>query len=322
MPIVSIDVNRTRVVKRFGVITHVLGPGVHMINPFFDSFVRVQWKFEHDSNEDSAVNGYDIPTDTLRFDPDEIECTTADSLDIGIDLLVEFRIVDARLATATTNNLYRSIEASILSALYSSIRSLKLEHVTPQSVEQTVSQTLDKTARLYGFETTRVFVENIMLPDELSEATVAVEREKRQMIAELSKRKRETELALAQQRERLALQEAESLSQSIVAANAVKCLCITKEGEIAAQDMQLQQDLKKEREMREVELLFYKRRLDAFAQASMPAELKAQIAYAEALIALAKDPATKLVLPSAAEGGRLINMPLAHAATATITQTH
>lgn len=322
-PIVSVDVNRSRVVKRFGAVTRILEPGLHVINPLLDTFVSVAWAFEHDSDDRSPVRGVDIPTDTLRFDPDEICCTTADSVDIHIDLLIEFRIIDVRRATAQTNNLYRSIEASVLAALYSSIRLLKLENVTPVLVEHTVSDALKESAETYGFVVTRVFVENIGLPAELSEATVAVEREKRQMIAELGKRRRETELALAQQNERLQMHQAESLAQAVIATNEAKCKRIVKEGEIAAQELQLEQDLKRERKMRELELELYERRLGAFAHATMPPELKAQIAYAEALVAIAKDPAAKLVLPSTAEGARFINIPAAASlAQATIVQSH
>lgn len=316
LPLCVVQQGSKRVVKRFGKISHVLDAGVHWVTPFLDEYVYVDWRFSGSRARGAApgarVWGYDIPVHTLVFDPDELSCTTSDQLRAQIDILIEFNITDIVKAITQTSNLFASIEAIVLAAIYETSRALKLADLTPRVIEAAVSEAVGKSAADYGFQLKRVFVENIAGPESISRATEVVETQRRQKVTELDKLQQESEIKLSQQRLKMMLTEAAGVEEQLIANNTAKRLAVAARSEIEVQQLQLAHELecKQKRNAAETEAFrakktaetdayrvqqaaeadAYRRRLADIAESTMSDDVKIAMLRSEALQALAKDP--------------------------------
>lgn len=314
-PLCIVHQGTVRLVKQFGKIARTLEAGVHWVTPFLDSYVSVNWRF---SNGGSRVYGYDIPVHTLVFDPESLSCTTADQLNAKIDLLVEFCITDVAKAVAQTSNLFASIESIVLAAIYDTSRAVKLTDLSPRVIEAAVVSAIAKTAIDYGFQVTRVFVEEIAGPASIAKATEAVETQRRQKVAELDKLQQESEIKLSQQRLKMLLTEATGIEEQLVATNNAKRLALAARAEIEISQLKLTHELECEQKRRAAETEAYRaqqaaeteayrvrqaaeadayrQRLADLANTAMADDVKVALLRSEALQALAKDPSTKLIL--------------------------
>jgi regulator of protease activity HflC (stomatin/prohibitin superfamily) len=295
MPLVVVELGFVRILKRFGVVSRVLTPGINLLNPFLDSYVAVNWFFDEAG---SRVRGVDIPTNTLRFDPELLECVTKDEMRVGVDILVEFRVTDAVRAATSTPNLFASVETLIKTALLESVRSVLLAQLTAVSIQQAVATNLEKACETYGFMATRVFVEGINIPEEIRSATVQVEAQRRHRVAELEKLEQESGIQLSQQRLQLQLVQAAAIQQQQMSSNEQKKLKAEALASIEIEDFRLEQTLKRERTLRELDLEFYRNRLAVLRNSGLPSEVIVALARCDALASMAKDPAAKLILAS------------------------
>lgn len=293
LPVTVVNAGYCRVVKRFGVISRVLTCGLNVVNPLLDSYVAVDWSFDAAG---SRVTGVDIPMHSLRYDPKVVECTTRDQIAVGVNVLVEFRVVDVVRAVTNTPNLFASVETLVAASLLEAVRSLPLAEVTPRVVQGAVSKNLDEASGTYGIELQRVFIESLDIPKEIRTATVAVEAARRQRMAELDKLQQESEIKLSQQRLKLELTQAAAIEEQLVSANEAKKRKAEALAAVEVADLQLQQELKRERLMRELDLEMYGRKLAALRDSRLPTDVTLALARCDALTALGKDPATKLVL--------------------------
>jgi regulator of protease activity HflC (stomatin/prohibitin superfamily) len=293
LPITVVDSGFTRVVKRFGRISRTLMPGVNFVNPLFDSYVSVDWSFEQAG---SRVYGVDIPTNSLRYDPRAHECVTRDQITVMIDIQVEFRVEDVVRAVTSSPNLFASIETLCRASLLESVRSLPLADLVPSAIKTAVSTNLIEASGSYGFSVTRVYVEKITIPAEIRSATVQVEAQRRQKLAELAKLEQESSIQLSQQRLKLELTQASAIEQQLVATNEAKKRKAESIAAVEVDELLLQQQLKRERALRQLELEMYREKLAILAESTCRADVLAEVTRADALTAIAKDPAAKLVM--------------------------
>lgn len=305
LPLAVVNVGFCRVVKRFGVISRTLTPGINFVNPLLDTYVAVDWRFE---SAGSRVWGVDVPMHSLRYDPKTIDCTTRDQITVGVNVLVEFRVVDVIRAVTNTPNLFASVETLVASSLLDAVRSLPLSEVTPRVVQGAVTSNLGEASGTYGIELQRVFIETLEIPKEIRTATVAVEAARRQRMAELDKLQQESEIKLSQQRLKLELTQATAIEEALVSSNEAKKRKAEALAAVEVADMQLQQELKRERLMRELDLEMYERKLAALRDSRLPTDVTVALARCDALTELGKSPATKLVL--AAQDG--LSQPTLH----------
>lgn len=282
-----------RILTRFGIITGTLQPGLHWVTPCLDSYFYVWWQFQQ---RGSRVRGYDIPTHTLRYDPAKLSCVTKDQINIDVDLLIEFRVVDVIIAARSSPNLFASIESLVLAATYESVRNMTLHEITPAPVQKAVQDRLEEHSEAYGFVVQRVFVESIGLPKNIQDATVAVEAQRRQKVAELDKLKAESEIKLSQQKLKLQLTEAAAVEEMLIVANGAKKRKAEAEAQVLVDEMMHQQALRKQRQQAELENEMYKQRLVALRESGLTPQMIVEMQRSETLRALAKDPASKLIL--------------------------
>lgn len=282
-----------RIVTRFGIITGTLQPGLHWVTPCIDAYLYVWWQFQQ---RGARVRGYDIPTHTLRYDPSKLTCITKDQINIDVDLLIEFRVVDVIVAARSSPNLFASIESLVLAATYESVRNMTLQEITPAPVQLAVEKRLEDHSEAYGFVVQRVFVESIALPANIQQATVAVEAQRRQKVAELDKLKSESEIKLSQQKLKLQLTEASAVEELLIVTNNAKKRKAEVEAQVQVDELLHQQALRKQRQQAELENEMYKQRLVSLRESGLTPQMVVELSRTETLRSLAKDPAAKLIL--------------------------
>lgn len=204
------------VVTRFGKISGVLDEGIHLYAPFFDQFVHVNWRFSF-CDHGSKVKGYLIPTKVMVFDPDGVECTTKDNLNVDIDIVCEFRIVDVpKAATCVQGDLFALFETQVLNYLYRIVREMDLVDVKPAQVTAKLYDNLNECRfeEKYGIVVESATVDSISLPAEIVDATVEIEKNRRMGLAEIERISQERAAETAQAKSRLARMKAEQVEES------------------------------------------------------------------------------------------------------------
>ena len=212
LPFVIVPENHLCAVMRLGKFNRLLMPGFHLKVPFLDQFFFFDWRFNNSSSD--QVVGYDVPTNLLKFDPPKLRCSTLTNLDVDVDVFLEFRINDVGQAMRCTNgNLFTLFETIVRNGLYRVVREMTIEELQPKIVQMRLTEHLDKAglSEKLGLEVENVTVDRIVLPKEIQNATIEIERQKRVAMAELQRVDNERKIATSQTETRLQRQKAQQI---------------------------------------------------------------------------------------------------------------
>lgn len=159
------------IVERLGKYQATLGPGFHLLVPFFD---KVSYK--HTLKEQAV----DVPPQT---------CITKDNIAVEVDGILYMQVVDAQRASYGIDN-YRFASTQLAqTTMRSIIGKLDLDKTFEErdSINGAIVQAVDKASDPWGVKVTRYEVKNITPPQSIKDAMekqMRAEREKRALIAE------------------------------------------------------------------------------------------------------------------------------------------
>jgi regulator of protease activity HflC (stomatin/prohibitin superfamily) len=177
------------IVERLGQYLRTLEPGIHFIIPIVDQIVWVQTTREQ----------------MLDFPPQD--AITNDNINLKIDAIVYWRILEIRNSYYNIDNLGEGLTALVITSLRSLIGQMKLEdtYSSRAEINKILLQQLDEATATWGVKVTRVEVQNIILPQRVQES---LERER---AAESEKR---AAITSAQGKRQAAIEEAEGTVES------------------------------------------------------------------------------------------------------------
>ncbi len=177
------------IVERLGQYLRTLEPGIHFIIPVIDQIVWVQTTREQ----------------MIDFPPQD--AITNDNINLKIDAIVYWRILEIRQSYYNIDNLEEGLTALVITSLRSLIGQMKLEktYSSRTEINQILLQQLDEATATWGVKVTRVEVQNIILPQRVQES---LERER---AAESEKR---AAITTAEGKRQAAIEEAEGTVQS------------------------------------------------------------------------------------------------------------
>ena len=177
------------IVERLGQYVRTLDPGIHFIIPIVDQIVWVQTTREK----------------MLDFPPQD--AITNDNINLQIDAIVYWRILEIRQSYYNIDNLEEGLTALVITSLRSLIGQMKLEetYASRAEINRILLQQLDEATATWGVKVTRVEVQNIILPQRVQES---LERER---AAESEKR---AAITTAEGKRQAAVEEAEGTVQS------------------------------------------------------------------------------------------------------------
>ncbi|MEM9447197.1 MAG: SPFH domain-containing protein [Cyanobacteria bacterium P01_E01_bin.6] len=177
------------IVERLGQFQRTLEPGIHFIIPIVDQIVWIQTTREQ----------------MLDFDPQD--AITNDNINLKVDAIVYWRILEIRQSYYNIDNLEEGLTALVITSLRSLIGRMKLEETYSSRAEinRILLQQLDEATATWGVKVTRVEVQNIILPQRVQES---LERER---AAESEKR---ASITTAEGKRQAAIEEAQGTVQS------------------------------------------------------------------------------------------------------------
>ncbi len=238
-------------VTRLGSYSQTLKPGLHVIIPFIDTVDR----------------RIDIREQVLPLASQSV--ITKDNVNINVDAIVYYQIINPYAATYEINNLLFAIEQLALTSLRNIIGELTLdETLTSREIINTrLQQSMDLAASKWGMKTSRVELKDIDPPEQIQRAMNV------QMEAERNKR---AAILQAEGARESAIMKAEGEKQATI-----------KAAEAQAQKLRLEV---------EAEALTMKTYIEKIKEAN-PSPEALQVIYMDTLQKLAAGPANKLFIP-------------------------
>lgn len=174
---VIINENEVMIWESFGKFESVRVRGIYLSKPW-ERQRTVQWAFRH-SEERTLKLLYTnrIPKSTLRYDPLPLICTTRDNFSVKVDLVVNFRIVDAKAAIYNTQNPFSELEDKLETYVYETVRQFSMVDIAIYKLKKEVSlEQLNAECKLSGIMVIDIRIQGITLPEGIVNATVANEQ--------------------------------------------------------------------------------------------------------------------------------------------------
>ena len=179
MSVVIIPQSETRIIERLGKYYATLKPGINIIIPFID-----RAKIIMTLNRGRYVYSSTIDLREQVYDFDKQNVITKDNIQMQINALLYFQIVDPFKAVYEINNLPNAIEKSTQTTLRNIIGELELDQTltSRDTINTKLRAVLDDATNKWGIKVNRVELQDITPPVSVLQAM------EKQMQAERNKR--------------------------------------------------------------------------------------------------------------------------------------
>jgi regulator of protease activity HflC (stomatin/prohibitin superfamily) len=182
MALVIIPQSETKIIERLGRYHATLNPGINIIVPFIDKAKNIvvlsHGRYVYSSTIDLREQVYDFPKQNV---------ITKDNIQMEINALLYFQIMDAYKAAYEINNLPNAIEKLTQTTLRNIIGELELDETltSRDTINTKLRAVLDDATDKWGVKVNRVELQDITPPDSVltaMEKQMQAERNKRAQI--------------------------------------------------------------------------------------------------------------------------------------------
>ena len=179
MAVVIIPQSETKIVERLGKYYETLGPGINIIIPFMDRpktiVTMYRGRYAYSTTIDLREQVYDF---------DKQNVITKDNIQMQINALLYFQIVDPFKAVYEINNLPNAIEKLTQTTLRNIIGEMELDQTltSRDTINTKLRAVLDDATNKWGIKVNRVELQDIIPPASVLQAM------EKQMQAERNKR--------------------------------------------------------------------------------------------------------------------------------------
>jgi regulator of protease activity HflC (stomatin/prohibitin superfamily) len=265
---------RLAIVERLGKYHATLHPGVNLIIPFIDRVVRI----------------LDLRTQQVVVPPQMV--ITKDNVQIQIDTVFFYTIIDAKTATYNIANVVQAIQNITAANIRQVVGHMELDETLAgrDKISMALRTALDEVTESWGVRIDRVEVVDIKPPAEIQEAMekqMKAEREKRANILQ-AEGERQAAILKAEGEKQSAILRAEGMRESRIR---------QAEGVREAQRLEAEGRAQAIRLVAEAE----RNRIEMLRQAQLDANVLTYQSF-EALQGMANGSATTLFIPSEAVG--------------------
>ncbi|PEZ02179.1 peptidase [Bacillus sp. AFS018417] len=258
------------VIERLGKFQRVMHPGLNMIIPVIDR-VRLY--------HDLRIQQTNVPPQTV---------ITKDNVQVEIDTIIFYQIVDPELATYGISNYEFGVRNVTSATMRQIIGKMELDETLSgrEKISTEIRLALDEATEKWGVRIERVEVVDIIPPKDIQ---VAMEK---QMKAERNKRAIILEAEAAKQ-DKVLRAEGEKQSKILMAEGDKEARIREAEGLRQAKELEAQGEAKAIEEIAKAE----QKRIQMLRQAGLDERVLAYQSF-ESLTEIAKGPANKVFLPS------------------------
>ena len=274
MALVIIPQSETKIIERLGRYHATLKPGINLIIPFIDKAKNVvvlkYGRYVYSNNIDLREQVYDFPKQNV---------ITKDNIQMEINALLYFQIMDPFKATYEINNLPNAIEKLTQTTLGNIIGELELDDTltSRDTINTKLRAVLDDATDKWGVKVNRVELQDITPPSSVlnaMEKQMQAERNKRAQIL-TSEGEKAAEILASEGEKTATINRAEAAKQQAI---------LTAEGEAQARIR------KAEAEAQAIALI-----TEAVGKSSNPANYLLAQKYIQMLEQLAQGDKTKTV---------------------------
>ena len=274
MALVIIPQSETKIIERLGRYHATLKPGINLIIPFIDRAKNVvvlkYGRYVYSNNIDLREQVYDFPKQNV---------ITKDNIQMEINALLYFQIMDPFKATYEINNLPNAIEKLTQTTLRNIIGELELDETltSRDTINTKLRAVLDDATDKWGVKVNRVELQDITPPSSVlnaMEKQMQAERNKRAQIL-TSEGEKAAEILASEGEKTATINRAEAAKQEAI---------LTAEGEAQARIR------KAEAEAKAIELI-----TQAVGKSTNPANYLLAQKYIQMLEQLAQGDKTKTV---------------------------
>ena len=179
MAVVIIPQSETKIVERLGKYYATLGPGINIIIPFMDRAKTIVTMYRGRYAYSTTI---DLREQVYDFDKQNV--ITKDNIQMQINALLYFQIVDPFKAVYEINNLPNAIEKLTQTTLRNIIGEMELDQTltSRDTINTKLRAVLDDATNKGGIKVNRVELQDIILPASVLQAM------EKQMQAERNKR--------------------------------------------------------------------------------------------------------------------------------------
>lgn len=213
MAVIIIPQSETKIIERLGKYYATLKPGINIIIPFIDRAKEIvtlnRGRYMYSNNIDLREQVYDF---------DKQNVITKDNIQMQINALLYFQIVDPFKAVYEINNLPNAIEKLTQTSLRNVIGELELDETltSRDTINSRLQTILDDATNKWGVKVNRVELQDITPPESVRvamEKQMQAERNRRAEILNAEGEKRS--LILRSEGEKASkINEAEAIKQS------------------------------------------------------------------------------------------------------------
>ena len=177
--LVIIPQSETKIIERLGKFRAILKPGVNIIIPFVDKAKNI---VRMTNRRYSYSNTIDLREQVYDFDKQNV--ITKDNIQMQINALLYFQIVDPFKAVYEINNLPNAIEKLTQTTLRNIIGEMELDQTltSRDTINTKLRSVLDDATNKWGIKVNRVELQDIIPPTSVLQAM------EKQMQAERNKR--------------------------------------------------------------------------------------------------------------------------------------
>jgi regulator of protease activity HflC (stomatin/prohibitin superfamily) len=271
---------QVKIVERLGRFHRVIGPGINIILPFFDSIKGVNWRVDRTT---ITRNYIDMREQVMDFLPQRV--ITKDNVTMEIDSVIYWQVMNPVKSVYEVANLFDAIEKLTMTTLRNIIGGLDLDStlVSREMINSKMRIVLDEATDKWGVRVNRVEIKDIIPPQDIKDAM------EKQMIAERDKRARILE---SEGLKTSAILKAEGERES-----AIKCA----EGKRESAIIEAEGEAKARLKIAEAEAEAIKRISDSI-KGGNPTQYLIALKYLDSLQKIAQGNATKIFLPYEATG--------------------
>lgn len=166
-----------------GKYTKTLTPGQHFIIPFIQKTKRVYWSRTEEQKNDkgkyvikkTVFNESMIPITVQEHDLCDVEATTKDNIEIGVNGILFYKIVDVKRAVYDINDLYQAMEKIIEVGIREQTKKSSIDEVylDLKDYSQKIYNKLGAYEKDWGVEITYFEIESISVPEEIKNVTLS-----------------------------------------------------------------------------------------------------------------------------------------------------
>ncbi|MBQ9671525.1 MAG: SPFH/Band 7/PHB domain protein [Prevotella sp.] len=272
--LVIVPQSETRIIERLGEFKFIMKPGLNWIIPFIDNAKNIvvlnHGRYSYSSTIDLREQVYDFPSQNV---------ITKDNIQMEINALLYFQIMDPYKAAYEINNLPNAIEKLTQTTLRNIIGELELDETltSRDTINNKLRLVLDEATDKWGVKVNRVELQDITPPSTVlnaMEKQMQAERNKRAQIL-TSEGEKAAEILASEGEKTAMINRAEAAKQQAI---------LTAEGEAQARIR------KAEAEAKAIELI-----TEAVGKSTNPANYLLAQKYIQMLEELASGDKTKTV---------------------------